>query len=266
MPPQKGFLTIMPKLVKAPARTTVASEAASMSKRREDESTVKNFDGREHRRMEELATTVASKFRAYHSKLKDLLPDIEKIHDYFITTMRGTYELAGVRSFDEFCRKRLGLTRQAVYTALGKYRDKGEEKKRRKPTGKPEEEDYIPREAVVRMRDALDKVQQARNAKTVQEADAAWREYDAIAQAKPLPSTMDAMLKSRIVGDKPDFQKLLRDVLLAALQMQQALTNIVEAGVLDEGSALLAAARAALEQGRILIAVRNRLSISPPMN
>lgn len=216
----------------------------------------------EHREMETLAEQVAMEFRSYDRSLRKLHPQIELIHNYFATSVRGSVTLAGCVSFSEYCTKKLGRTRQAVYSMLGEYPTKAKERKQQVPKG--ERDDEIPREAVIRMRTALDKVQQARYAKTEAEKAAAWKEYDEIAAAQPLPSAME-IFKLKIAGDRPDYQRLLRDVLLAALQLHSVLTNIVEAAILDEGSALLAAARAALDAGKILAAVRKRLSFDPTM-
>lgn len=213
----------------------------------------------EHREMEKLAEQVAMQFRSYDRSLGKLRPQIERIHDYFTTSVRGSVTLAGCGSFAQYCAKKLGRTRQAVYSMLGAYPQRAKERKQRAPKGERERDDEIPRQAVMRMRTALDKVQLARHAKTEAEAVEAWRAYDEIAEAQPLPSAME----SKIVGDRPDYERLLRDVLLAALQLHSALTNIVEAGILDEGSALLAATKAALDAGKIIAAVRRRLNIDP---
>ena len=220
----------------------------------------------EHREMEKLAEQVATQFRSYDRSLRKLRPEIELIHNYFATSVRGSVTLAGCGAFGEYCTKKLGRTRQAVYSMLGEYPTKAKEKKQRVPRGEREREDYVPKEAVVRMRMAIDRVNEARQAKTKDEADAAWRKFDEIATAKPLVGAMDEM-ESKIAGDEPDYCRLLRDLLVPSLQLLSAVKNIVQAGVLDEGSALLAQARAALEAGKILTAVQEkRLRIVPTVN
>ncbi len=93
------------------------------------------------------------------------------------------------------------------------------------------------------------------------------REYEQIA---------DGGLKSVIVGDRPNFQKLLIDVLAAAkkleeaaLQMHAVLSDIVTSGMIPEHTSLLASVRFTLTgaeellvAGKELEAVRKRLNIA----
>ncbi len=214
----------------------------------------------EHQAIEGRARKVVAKFGVVCATLKEVKPEVDAIREFFNARPRNTVEVLGCKSFRDFCLDRLHRNESTVYKMLRGDEKREKEPKKRVPKKREREEDHIPREAVVRMRTALDKVQQARHAKTDAEAAEAWREFDTIAEAQPLPSVI---LTSKIDGDQPDYQKLLHDVLLAALQLHGALTNIVEAGILDEGSALLAATRAALDAGRILAAVRKRLNLYP---
>lgn len=66
------------------------------------------------------------------TKLKELRPKIERIHDYYTDHMRGSVTVAGCRSFREFCTKKLDRTTQAVYAMLGDYR-----KRKSKPKKTP---------------------------------------------------------------------------------------------------------------------------------
>jgi hypothetical protein len=109
---------------------------------------------------------------------------------------------------------------------------------------------------------ALDKVNQARGAKTETERDAAWKEFDEIAEAQPLVSTIGGTMDR----DQPDYERIVRDLVLAGMYMYQALKNVEQSGMLDEGSALLMALRTALEKGNIFAAVNKRLSIMPTVN
>jgi len=220
----------------------------------------RSYDLSVHADREHFVQEVVVYFTTWHKKLRELKPQIVIVQGLFAQHVRGSVTLCGCRSFKEFCVTKLGVKSEAtVYAMLGNYSEKAKARKQRAPKGERERDDEIPRQAVMRMRTALDKVQQARHAKTEAEAVEAWRAYDEIAEAQPLPSAME----SKIVGDRPDYERLLRDVLLAALQLHGALTNIVEAGILDEGSALLAATKAALDAGKIIAAVRRRLNIDP---
>jgi len=214
----------------------------------------------EHRTTEERARKVVAKFGVVCATLKEIKPEVDAIKEFFNAHPRNTVEVLGCKSFRDFCLDRLHRNESTVYKMLRGDEKKEKEPKKPVPKKREREGDHIAREAVMRMWTALDKVQHARHAKTDAEKAAAWREFDEIAEAQPLPSVM---LNSKIAGDQPDYEKLLHDVLLAALQLHGALTNIVEAGILDEGSALLAATKAALDAGKILGAVRKRLNIDP---
>jgi hypothetical protein len=222
----------------------------------------RKYDLNVHADRERFVQEVVVYFTTWHKKLRELKPQIVIVQGLFSQHVRGSVTLCGCRSFKEFCVTKLGVkSEQTVYAMLGNYSEKSKAKaKQRVPKGERERDDEIPREAVMRMRTALEKVQQARHAETDAEKAAAWREFDEIAEAQPLPSAM----RSKIVDDQPDYQRLLRDVLLAALQLHAALSNIVKAGILEEDSALLMATRAALDAGKMLAAVRKRLNIDQP--
>jgi hypothetical protein len=114
---------------------------------------------------------------------------------------------------------------------------------------------------------ALSAVARFRTAKTEEEKTIAWAEYEQIA---------DGGLKSVIDGDRPNYQKLLIDVLAAAkkleeaaLQMHSVLTDIVTSGMIPEHTSLLASVRFTLTgveellvAGKDLAAIRKRLNIA----
>ena len=78
----------------------------------------------EHREMESLAKETTQEFRDRFRKLRELKPKIQRIQDYFANNVRGSVTLAGCSSFKEFCEKKLGRTKQAVYSLLGDYPQK----------------------------------------------------------------------------------------------------------------------------------------------
>src|SRR5437867_4905823 len=72
-----------------------------------------------HLEMEKLAVQTALEFRACSRELRALRPKIQHIKDYFASSVRGSVTLAGCSSFKEYCERKLGRTRQAVYAMLG---------------------------------------------------------------------------------------------------------------------------------------------------
>jgi len=143
----------------------------------------RKYDLNVHADRERFVQEVVIYFTTWHKKLKELKPQIEQVRELFAQHVRGSVTLCGCGSFKEFCLTKLGVkTEQAVYAMLGNYSEKV--RKQRAPKGERERDDEIPRQAVMRMRTALDKVQQARHAKTEAEAAEAWRAYDEIAEAR----------------------------------------------------------------------------------
>lgn len=209
-----------------------------------------------HRAIEERARKFVATFNVYCTKLKELRPEAEAIIEFFDEYPRNTVEILGCKNFPDFCRKRLNRDPSVVYKML-RNDDAPKKRKKKEGEGDPPPE-KIPQEAAMRMRTALDKVNLARGAKTDAERDALWKEYDEIAQPLPLVSTMG----SKVDHDQPDFEKLTRDLLIAGMYMHQAIVNVVESGILDEGSALLMSVRAALDKGKIFAAVSKRFSMT----
>jgi hypothetical protein len=223
----------------------------------------------EHREMEKLAEQVAMHFHSYDRSLGKLRSQIERIHDYFTTSVRGSVTLAGCGSFGEYCTKKLGRTRQAVYSMLGAYPERARERKQREPKRERERDDDLPLEAQMRLRTSWNSIRRAAEATTPEERDEAIDECRKIIAAEPLKSVLD--------GDQPNYKVLLVDVLAAgnkleeaALQMHAVLMNIVESRLLPERTALLASVRVALTgaeellvAGKQLAAVRRRLNIDP---
>ena len=224
----------------------------------------------DHRRMEVLAIEIASEFRTHASKLSLLRPSIELIKNYFQANVRGSVTLADCRSFKDFCEKKLNRTEQAVYAMLGGYSKKQKAKKQHVPNNQREYDDHIPQEAVTRMRTALNAVQRSIQAKTKDEKDEAWREFEMISQAEPLKSVID--------GDQPNYKVLLFDALAAAgqieagaRQMHEVMTRIVQCGGLAGYPTLLSSIRSTmssteelLRAGKSLAALRKRLNIAEP--
>lgn len=79
------------------------------------------LDKKEHAEIEQLAREVAKDFRTSCSKLRSLKPKIERIQGYFADHVRGSVTVLGCGSFKEYCEKKLGRTKQAVYSMLGEY-------------------------------------------------------------------------------------------------------------------------------------------------
>jgi hypothetical protein len=171
----------------------------------------------EHAAMEKVASEVANDFRACCRKLKELAPKVKIIQDYFATSVRGSVTLAGCGSFKEFCQKKLGRTKQAVYAMLGEYPQRQKERKRKQPKKVPVPPLELSEAAVIRMRDGLNAVYRARSAEKKgrkQDAEAAWNEYDCIAEAEPI--------RSKIQGDHPNLEMIVAE-LLTVIESQSAL-------------------------------------------
>lgn len=238
-----------------------SDDSTSNGKPKRDSKTLslKPADARSHQRMERMLREVVMKFNSHCRSLRELRPQIEQIDAYFDSHPRGSVTLAGCRSFKECCEKLLHMSEQRVYAMLGDYYQKAKEKRLRKPKPASVLASPAKQEAAVR---ALDAISRYRTAKTQEAKDQAWKEYEEIADGW-------------VAGELPDYQRLLRDVLdaakaieTAALQLHAALCNIVESGLLDEGSSLLASTRASLTDaekllaaGKALAAVRRRLGI-----
>ncbi len=162
----------------------------------------------DHQEMEELARDVAKEFHSYCRKLRSLRPKIERIQSYFNNNVRGSVTLAGCSSFKEYCEKKLGRTKQAVYSMLGSYPKKQKEKKQRIPRPKATYEANLTQEDVTRMQVGLNAVVRAREAEgkgLKEEAVIAWKEFDYTAAAEPL--------KSHLAGDQPNHKMMLVDLL-----------------------------------------------------
>jgi hypothetical protein len=213
----------------------------------------------EHQAIEERARKVVAKFGVVCATLKEMKPEVDAIKEFFNARPRNTVEVLGCKSFRDFCLDRLHRNESTVYKMLRGDEKKEKEPKKRVPKKREREEDHIPREAVVRMRQAIDKVNEARNAKSKDEADAAWKEYDEIAAAQPLVSTINGG------SEEPDYRRLTATLLTAGLYMLQAMQNVLDSGVLDKGSALEMSVKAALDKGNeTFLANARRLGVLPP--
>jgi len=104
-----------------------------------------------HLEMEKLAVQTALEFRACSRELRALRPKIQHIKDYFASSVRGSVTLAGCSSFKEYCERKLGRTRQAVYAMLGAYPQKQKEKKKLQPKGERVYNGGFSQEDVTRM-------------------------------------------------------------------------------------------------------------------
>lgn len=216
----------------------------------------RKYDLNVHADRKRFVQEVVVYFTTWHKKLRELKPQIVIVQGLFAQHVRGSVTLCGCRSFREFCEKKLNVKQQTVYAMLGGYSEKA--KKKRQVRERKGTDGALPMERQKAAVMALDAVNRFRTAKTTEDKDAAWREYEQIADS-------GVTLKSSLAGDdQPDYQRLLRDVLLAALQLHAALSNIVKAGILEEDSALLMATMAALDAGKMLAAVRRRLNIDQP--
>ena len=151
-----------------------------------------------HLEMEKLAVQTALEFRACSRELRTLRPKIQHIQDYFASSVRGSVTLVGCSSFKEYCERKLGRTRQAIYALLGNYPQKQKEKQKLQPKGERVYNGGFSQEDVTRMQTGLNAVYRFQVAKSngnEEEARCAWQEYERIASAEPL--------KSRIAGDQP---------------------------------------------------------------
>lgn len=214
----------------------------------------------EHREMETLAATVAQQFRASSRKLRALRPQVQQIQDYFASSVRGSVKLAGCSSFGEFCEKKLGRTRQAVYALLGDYPQKQKEKKKRQPKRCLVYDGGLTQEDVTRMQTGLNAVyrfEQAKEKGDDEEARSAWEEYTRIAAAEPV--------RSQIEGDRPNARIILVDLLSLLERVLSVLHRIIESGMIAEDADLTTAAKSSANTAdRFCGAVRRRLNIGDP--
>lgn len=230
------------------------------------------------RELEKQAEWLEERWKGVRYKLRELYPVLHAIHDHFTDPNRPqSQKFRGCRTWDEYCRLKLHCTRQAVFMMekrLARTVEDHKPKKRKElPKFKrpasmldsPERQ-----EAAVMALDAINRFRMARSKGDDSAAAEAMREYEQIA---------DGGLKSVIDGDRPNFQKLLIDVLQAAkkleeaaLQMHAALSDIVTSGMIPEHTTLLATVRVSLTgaeellvAGKELAAVRRRLNIDQPV-
>jgi hypothetical protein len=212
----------------------------------------------EHREMEAIAKETALEFRDRFRKLRELKPKIQRIQDYFTNSVRGSVTLAGCSSFKEYCEKKLGRTRQAVYSLLGDYPQKKEQKKKKKVLAKPITHDNLTDEDVMRLRTAANAATRARDAEATghkTEAAMAWTEYEKITKAEPL--------KSHLAGDQPNYKMMLMDLLTVTEQMLAVLQRIVDAGILTNDAVLLRGAKSCTSRGgKLCKAYHQRLGIT----
>jgi hypothetical protein len=209
----------------------------------------------EHQAIQERARKVVARFGVVCATLKEMKPEVDAIKEFFNARPRNTVEVLGCHSFRDFCLDRLHRNESTVYKML-RGDEKQEEPKKRVPKKREREEDHIPREAVIRMRTAIEKVNEARNAKTKDESDAAWKAYDEIAAAQPLVSTINGG------SEEPDYRRLTATLLTAGLYMLQAMQNVLDSGMLDKGSALEMSVKAALDKGNeTFVANARRLGV-----
>jgi hypothetical protein len=218
--------------------------------------------------LEKLAEEAEVEFGEGCAKLKTAAPKIEKVRQAFHDHHRGTLMVRGCTSFQQFCQKRLHRNESSVYRMLRSY-IKPPERKKSVPKPRQAQGLLVSPERQEAAMIALDAVSRFDSGKTQEERDAAWREYKQIA---------DGGLKSVIDGDRPSFQKLLFDVLAAAMKLEDAalqlhsvLSDIVVSGMIPEHTALLATVRVSLTgaeellvAGKELAAVRKRLNIDQP--
>lgn len=204
-----------------PKNTTQAADSSTKPKRESRNLTFTPVSRAEktmdHREMEALAQEVAREFKTQCRKIRALRPHIQRIQDYFSSSVRGSITLAGCSSFKEFCEKKLGRSKQAVYSMLGEYPEKRKEKKQRQPKRQREYEDGLSEEDVMRMRTGLNAVVRAKEAErnnSREEAEAAWVEFQKIAEVEPLRSTL--------AGDRPNYKVMLIDLVRAVEQVVAA--------------------------------------------
>ena len=207
--------------------------------------------------MEKLAAQTALEFRACSRELRTLQPKIQHIQDYFASSVRGSVTLAGCSSFKEYCEKKLGRTRQAIYALLGNYPQKQKEKQKRQTKGEHVYNGGLTQDDVTRMQTGLNAVYRFQVAKSngnQEEARCAWQEYEHIASAEPL--------KSRIAGDQPNYKAMLVDLLLVSEEMVAVLHKILDAGiVMDDASVSVAAESCTSKAEKLCNAYRRRLAI-----
>ncbi|HWY03011.1 MAG TPA: hypothetical protein VNX60_05035 [Candidatus Acidoferrum sp.] len=216
----------------------------------------KNLD---HRDMETLAKEVAHEFHNHCRKLRQLKPKIQLIQNYYSTAVRGSVTLAGCSSFKEYCEKKLGRTKQAVYSMLGDYPQKKEQKKKKKVLAKPITHDLnLAGEDQMRLVTAANAVIRARDAEArgdKAEAASAWAEHEKITKAEPL--------KSRLAGDQPNYKVMLIDLLDATERLDLVLRNIMDAGMLAGDKVILTKVKSRIGTvEKLCQAYRSRLGIT----
>src|SRR5205807_7700576 len=108
-----------------------------------------------HLEMEKLAVQTALEFRACSRELRTLRPKIQHIQDYFASSVRGSVTLVGCSSFKDYCERKLGRTRQAIYALLGNYPQKQKEKQKRQTKGERVYNGGLTQDDVTRMQTGL---------------------------------------------------------------------------------------------------------------
>jgi hypothetical protein len=194
---------------------------------------------------------------SWHSKLKELKPEIEIARNLFRQMPRGT-TLCGCSSFRQFCEEKLHVSRQGVYEMLGDYHAKRKAKKqeqaarlKRHQPPKPAGILDSPRNQEAAML-ALSAVAQYRTAKTMEEKTVAWTEYVRI---------VDEGLQS-VIGDddRPHYMLMLLDLVVVTERLVAAF-NALNPTLKNADEPILAAARSCAEQAeKYCGAVRRRLN------
>ena len=211
----------------------------------------------EHREMEELAAAVATQFLAVTRNLRMIRPQIERIRAYYASNVRGSIRLAGCSSFNEYCEKKLGRTRKAIYAMLGDYSQKQREKKERVRKSTFMYDGGLTQADVDRMRTALNAINRFEMAKERgrdEEARAAWEEYTRIAAAEPLAS--------RISGDQPNTKLIVTDLLGLADELIAVLRSVVDSGMIAVDARCQAAISLIERAGKFCSAIRRRMNIA----
>jgi hypothetical protein len=178
------------------------------------------------RDLEQQAIWVEKEMAGVRYKLREMSPVLPRIREHF-HQLAGSKKFRGCSGWEEYCDKKLHVTAAAV--RMMEMRLKGKpvqkpEKKKRPTKSQHEYEQNLTEEDVMFMRTGLYEAMAAREAQgksAWKDAEAHWVEFDKIAKAPRLMSTL--------VGDQPNYKVMLIDLVIAIDQWATAQEQVITA-------------------------------------